>query len=144
MTRDEILNEWRSDGYIDPSHLDREALDVPRLHAKYLSHLSYERLVLKAVESEFRKLSLAKFEFLLHGDTVESKQRGWELPPQGRLLRTEVDRYLAADDDLNKLAYKVENQKQKVFILEDILRLIHGRNYLITNAIKFQIFQGGG
>ena len=144
MTRDEILDEWNRDGIIDPAHLDNESLNIPRLHAKYLRYLSDEKMLLRAFEGELKKLSLAKFEFLLHGDTVESKEAGWELPPQGRLMRTEIDRYLAADDDISKMTYRLENQKQKVYILEDILKVIHGRNYLITNAIKFQIFQGGG
>ena len=92
MTRDEILDEWNQDGIIDPAHLDKESLNIPRLHAKYLRYLSNEKMVLRAYETELKKISLAKFEFLLHGDTVESKELGWELPPQGRLMRTEVER----------------------------------------------------
>jgi len=143
MTRDDILNEWRTDAYIDPGHLDRESLDIPRLQCKYLRYLSDEKMLIRVYESELKKISLAKFEFLLHGDTAETKEMGWELPPQGRLMRTEIDRYLAADEDLIKLAYRLDNQKQKVYILEDILRMIHDRKFHINNAIKFQMFQHG-
>jgi hypothetical protein len=144
MTRDEILDEWTKDGIIDPAHLDTESLNIPRLHAKYIRFLSNEKMTLRAYEAELKKLSLEKYEWLLHGDTVESKKLGWELPPSGRIMRVEVDRYLSADEDINKLTFKLENQRQKVYILEDILKVIHGRNFLIKNAISFQIFQNGG
>ncbi len=144
MTRNEILDEWNQDGIIDPAHLDKESLNIPRLHAKYIRHLSNEKMILRTLETELKKLSLAKYEWLLHGDTVESKKLGWELPPSGRLMRVEVDRYLAADEDINKLTFRVENQKQKVYILEDILKVIHSRNFLIKAAIDFQKFQNGG
>ena len=143
MTRDEILDEWNQDGLIDPAHLDKESLNIPRLHAKYLRYLSNEKMALKVCDGELKKLSLLKSEFLLHGDTLESKKLGWELPPQGRVMRTEVERYLSADEDLLKLSLKLENQRQKVYILEDILKVIHSRNFLIKNAISFQIFQSG-
>lgn len=143
MTRNEILDEWNQDGIIDPAHLDKESLNIPRLHAKYIRHLSNEKMILRTLETELKKLSLAKYEWLLHGDTVESKKLGWELPPSGRLMRVEVDRYLAADEDINKLTFRVENQKQKVYILEDVMKCIHSRNFLIRAAIDFQRFQQG-
>ena len=123
--------------------LDKESLNIPRLHAKYIRHLSNEKMILRTLETELKKLSLAKYEWLLHGDTVESKKLGWELPPSGRLMRVEVDRYLAADEDINKLTFRVENQKQKVYILEDVMKCIHSRNSLIREAIDFQRFQQG-
>lgn len=143
MTRDEILDEWNQDGIIDPAHLDIESLNIPRLHAKYLRYLSDEKMLLRASQSEYKKLYLTKYVWITQGDTKETKEKGWELPPQGCIMKVEVDKFLDADEDLIKSRFKIFGQEEKVRILDDIMKSIHSRNFLIRAAIDFQRFQAG-
>jgi hypothetical protein len=48
---------------IDETCLDKESLNVPRLHNKYLNILHDEKLVLQKYRIEFRKLQKLKWEY---------------------------------------------------------------------------------
>jgi hypothetical protein len=144
MTRDEILGEWCMDSQLDHGHLDHDSLAVPKLHGKYWGYLSNEKMALRCMEADLKRLSFEKYEFYTQGETVASRDKGWELPPQGRVLRNEVERFLFADNDLLKFQLRVENQKQKVAVLEDIIKSLNNRHWVIRNAIEFQKFQAGG
>lgn len=144
MTREEILEGWRVDADIDPTHLGDAALDVPRLHSKWIRILAEERLVLRRQETDYKKLALMKYEFLLHGPTTETVAKGWELPPRGRLIKNEVDRYLDVDEELSAMQLRMSNQREKVAILEEIMRSINSRNWTIRNVLENRRIENGG
>ena len=50
MKIEDIIDKWRTDAKVDDTELDREALNVPFLHAKYLTILSEERLKLRSMK----------------------------------------------------------------------------------------------
>lgn len=143
MTREEILGNWDGDAQINAAKLADEALNVPRLHAKYWRFLSNEKIILRMLESDLKVLALEKYEFLTQGPTKETVAKGWVLPPRGCILKGDADRYLDADKDLINLSLKVANQKEKVAILDDIIKSLNARNWSIRNAITFQQFQAG-
>jgi hypothetical protein len=144
MTLDEILTLWNEDADIDQTKLDTESLSIPKIHGKYWKILNHERMLLRKYESDFKKLSLQKYEFFTQGPTKETNEKGWELPACGKVIKSDCDRYLEADSDLIDLSLKIGLQKEKVFILEDIIRSINNRNWIIRNAIEFLRWQAGG
>ena len=85
-----------------------------------------------------------KYEFLLHGPTTETVAKGWELPPRGRLIKNEVDRYLDVDEELSAMQLRMSNQREKVAILEEIMRSINSRNWTIRNALENRRIENGG
>lgn len=143
MTLDEIITLWNEDADIDQTKLDTESLLIPKLHGKYWKMLNHERLLLRKYESDMKKLLLQKYEFLTQGPTKETVEKGWELPPSGKVIKSDVDRYLDADSDMIDMSLKIGIQKEKVSILEDIIRSINNRNWIIRNAIEFLRYQSG-
>jgi Recombination, repair and ssDNA binding protein UvsY len=143
MTLNDIFVLWEKDSRINPMALNHEALNISQLHCSYYQLLSNERLCLKALELEHKALYLKKHEFLTQGPTKESEEKGWNLPPKGCVLKGEAALYLDADDILNEHLLLIFSVKEKVSILEDILKIIHSRGYLIKSAIDFVKFQAG-
>ena len=145
MKRDAILDEWEKDGAIDPTRIDIAAISVPKLQCKYMRILSSERMLLKQLEIEYKKLYLAKFEFYtIYRESSESKKLGWTFPQHGeKVLRVDADKYLAADEELSNLQMRIDNQREKVAILENILKSLYGRNQTIRNHIDYLRYKAG-
>ena len=143
MTLEEIFELWEKDSTINPSELGNAALDLAKLHHKYYSIFSRERLLLKKLEGEMKKLRLDKQEFYVDGPTEEQMSMGWKLPPKGRILKSDVSTYIDADDDIIKLNLKIAYQQEKINALESIIKTLHNRGFHIKSAIDFEKFKVG-
>lgn len=143
MTLEEVLDTWDNDSNIDKTNLGNNALEISRLHAKWLRILAYERLRLRQLETEVKRLRLDKHEFYTLGPTKETHERGWVPPPVGRILNKDLDTYMQADPDVIKLNLRVALQAEVVSSVETILREIQGRNWHIGRAIDWAKLQAG-
>lgn len=144
MTLNEIFEMWEKDSTTNPSELGNAALNLAKLHHKYYSVFSRERLILKKLESEMKTLKLEKQEFYIDGPTEDQIEKGWKLPPKGRILKSDVSNYIEADHDIIQLNLKIAYQQEKVGALESIIRMIRDRGFHIKSAIDFEKFKVGG
>lgn len=144
MKLDDIRNMWSLDAKIDGTELSAESLRIPSLHSKYYGIFTEERLRLRKYETDMKKLRLQKYEFFTQGPTKETHELGWELPPVGKVIKSEVSNYIDADDDIIQLTLKIGIQQEKVEMLESVIRGLNNRGYLIKNAIDFAKFKMGG
>lgn len=137
MKLDDLHAAWAADAELDFSRPDAEVRNVPRLHAKYWQLYTHERQRYLALKHDHDKLRLAKIDYFTgRMSDEELKEREW--PPQPlRIVRGEVEQYLAADADLSVLASKLDLQKTKLSFLEDVIKSIGQRNFLIKNYIDF-------
>lgn len=137
MTLDTVHAEWATDAQLDFSRPDAELRKIPILHSKYWQFYTQERMRYVSVKQEHDDLRHAKLQWLLgRMDDEERTRRAW--PPQGlRIVRPEAETFLAADADLMKLAGKLELQKIKLDLLEDIVKQINNRNYVLRNYIDY-------
>jgi len=128
---------------IDETCLDRESLNVPKLHNKYLNILHDEKLVLYKHKTEFRKLQKLKWEYY-NGklDEVTLKEKGWE-PFSLRILKQDAEMYMNADDDMIAADARLLFQQEKVNYLESIIKGLNGRQYHIRDAILWRKFVSG-
>ena len=143
MKVQEILDKWKIDSRVDASDLTAEAARIYQLHADYLDLWTNERLILKKLELQEKLLKLEKHEFLLQGPSPETKEKGWEYPVSGKVMRQDVDLYRDADKQYQDICSKIELQKAKVDTLEMILKAIGNRNFIINGMIKREVFMGG-
>lgn len=140
----EIIQEkWYKDSYIDESNLTSESLKTPRLHSEYYNIYINEKLVLIKLESDYKKLVFDKYEFYTNGPDEYSRDKGWTLPPKGRLLKAEVNHYIESDKDIIELSLKIGLQKEKVLFLQSIITVINNRGFSIRNSIEHLKFQNG-
>lgn len=143
MTLDQYQDQWSADADIDNAALDDAARNVPLLHAKWWKYFSAERLRFKMVEMQYKALYRQKWEWYLGKlDDAERLQLGWS-PQNLKILSTNVSIYLDGDTHLQ------EAQKRKIILeetlkfIEDVIKQINNRNFIISSAINFLKFKHG-
>lgn len=128
---------------IDETCLDKESLNIPKLHNKYLNILHEERLILHKYKLDHRKLLKIKWEYYTGKIDEETlKEKGWE-PFALRILKQDVELYMNADNDLIVAESKVTFQEEKVNYLEMIIKGLNNRQYHIRDAITWKKFVNG-
>ena len=143
MKIDKIFEEWDADTNFDKTELGDEALKVSKLHHKYFRILTQERITRRSLEAEMKVLRLEKFEFYTQGPSKESVERGWQMPPIGKVVKSEVNNYMEADRDIIDISLKIGIQSEKIDLLESIIKTILSRGYNIKAAIDWEKFKMG-
>jgi len=143
MSTEEISAIWAEDVKIDESNLGGEAKKIPQLHNKYYNMYYKEALKVKKLRYDYKELELAKREWL-DGSMAEEdlKDRGWK-PQQKKIIRQDLDKHLQADPDIIRLSLKIDYHTANADFLEDIVKTIHSRNFIINNMIAVLKFQHG-
>ena len=131
------------DMQIDDLNLDLESLKTPQLHGKYLNFLTDERLALAKHEAEASVVLRDKWEYYTGKMSEDQmRSRGWE-PFALKILRNDLDIYLNSDADITKSRQRVLFQKEKISLLEEIVRELNNRHWKIRNAIEWRRFVNG-
>ena len=143
MTLDALHAEWAADQALDFSAPDKILRQIPLLHGKWWQFYTHERQRFLALKQDYDTLKRQKFEWYLgRMDEEERKTLGWH-PQPVRIVRQEVDAYLNTDTDLLPLAGKVEVQELKLKFVEDCIKHINNRGYLIRSYIDYLRFSQG-
>jgi hypothetical protein len=143
MTLDEIRDELQRDMVLDEVALDLESLKIPQLHGKYMNILMDERLSLRKLEADYKILLKAKWEYYTGKMSQEElAERGWQ-PFVLKILRNDLDLYLDSDTDLIKVSQKVAYQREKISLLEEVIKELNTRHWKIRNAIEWRKFTNG-
>ena len=102
-----------------------------------------EALKVKKLRADYKELELLKREWL-DGTMAEENLRelGWR-PNQKRIIRQDMDKYLQADKDIINISLKIDYHSARANFLEDIVRTIHSRNFIIKSMIDILKFQHG-
>jgi hypothetical protein len=72
----------------------------------------------------------------------ELKRNGWR-PYQLKVLRNDLDKYIQADKDIIRLSLTVDFHTANANYLEDIIKTLHSRNFIIKSMIDVLKFQAG-
>ena len=143
MTLDDIRKEIEREVRLDETALDIESLKIPQLHSKYLNFLMDERLSLAKITSDYDTTLRIKWEYYTGKMSQEQlTAHGWE-PFALRVLRNDLDLYLNSDADISKARQRVVYQKEKISLLEEIVKELNNRHWKIRNAIDWRKFVNG-
>ena len=143
MKIEDILEQWKEDSEVDRTELGDEALKIPKLHHKYYQMYIAEKLALRSLDADMKKLKLDKYEFYTQGHTEETRALGWELPAKGMILKADIPMYMDADKETIKLSLKIGIQQEKIELLESIIKSLNNRGYNIKAAIEWIRFTNG-
>ena len=143
MNINDIHVEWNKDSIINELKLGSEAIRIVKLHSKYLEFYTKEKLLLLKYELEQRILRKEKFEFYLEGPTSFTQEKGWVLPPKGKIFRSDIQLYIDADADIINMNLKIGLQQEKVDLLEKIIKFINTMGFQIKAAIEFTKWTAG-
>ncbi|MGY8864169.1 MAG: recombination mediator protein UvsY [Methylophagaceae bacterium] len=143
MDTNDIATLWAADSSIDETNLVGESKNIPKLHSKYYNLFYREVLRVKKLKAEYKELERLKREYY-DGSMAEEdlKDNGWK-PFRLKVLRQDVDKYIQSDKDIIKLSLTIDYHTANSNYLEDIIRTIHSRNFIIKNMIDMLKFQSG-
>jgi hypothetical protein len=140
---DEISEMWAKDAPIDETNLVGESKKIPLLHSKYYNMYYKEVLRVKKLKHEYKELEHLKREYYDGSMDEETlSELGWK-PFQLKVLRGDMDKYIQADKDVIALSLKIDFHSANANYLEDIIKTIHSRNFVIKNMIDILKFQAG-
>jgi len=143
MTLENLHAAWSIEGDIDFSQPDLMLRQIPLLHHKWWQRYTDERLRYVALKQDHDKLKHQRFEWYTGRlDEDARKALGWEPQPL-RLVRGEVDNYLAADALLLPKAALLEAAELKLKFIEDVIKQVGQRSFLMKNWIDWQKFSQG-
>ena len=141
MKLEDIMNEAEKYLQIDETNLGREALDTPKVYGKLLRIRTSESMLLQRYKFQIKKMYQEKRDYYLgRADPSVYKEKPFDV----KILKSEVDTYLDADDDIGDLNLKIEVQAEKVYYLDNVLKQIANRGFMIKNAIDYQRMMNGG
>lgn len=143
MKLEDIMNMWSEDAGITRDKIVEDSINTSKLHAKYLKIYINERNILKARENDLKVLKKDKHEFYTMGPTPETQEKGWKLPPQGKIIKTEVAMYIDSDPDMIALTQKIEIQRAKVDFCSQVIDVLSRRSFTIKNIIDYEKFISG-
>ena len=125
---------------INDTELDLESLKTPQLHNKYMKHYTKFKLLLTRSEDELKTLKRDKWEYYTGKSNPEVyKEKPFDL----KIMRTDIDKYLESDIDIQRLSQKVSYLNTVVDFLDRTLRQITNRTFTIKNAIEWKRFTSG-
>ena len=147
MDLQSIVEQWQEDCTIDNNKLAEVSRDTPKLHAKYLQHLSLAKLQLKRSEAAQKVLLKDKWLYYngkMDRETIEAK--GWDYDPFNglKILKGEMEYYYDSDPDIQRSEEKIQYYKTVVEILTEIVDALKWRHQTIGNIIRWKQFEAGG
>ena len=140
MTYKEIHDLAQVELNIDRFALGEEATRTPNILMKFLDIYRTEKIILHKMNRKCDELKKDKWEYYAGKSSDEVYL---EKPFDIKVLRQDLDMYIAADPEFSELIYNIQTQKEKIFCLEKMLRGIEQREFSIKNAITMIRFDAG-
>lgn len=139
---DDVLKMWTDDSNIDRTEPGKALIDIPKLHSKYLNILSQHRLLVKDAEFKYNRMKKLKWEYYTGKlDDDDLKKYGWE--PFPYTLKSDLNTYLDADEDINKYKAKKLLHDEVVDVCTFILKELNSRTYQLRDFITWERFIQG-
>ena len=140
MTLEELQELTDKKLKINDTELDLEALKTPQLHNEYLKHYNKFKLMKTKASAELATIKLHKWEYYTgKADPMVYQQKPFNL----KILKQDVDKYIEADEDYQKIKQKVDYLETIVDFLDRTIRQIQNRGFLIKDAIEWRKFTSG-
>ena len=141
MKIQELLVEIEKDSIVDNHQLGQESTRIPALHSKYLTLRANEKLLLKQLNMQYAILHKERWTFYSGKSSPQAyKDENFDL----KVLRGDIDIYIDSDVKLQELKSKISVQETKVETIDDFLKALIQRHWMISNSIKWSQMLNGG
>mgnify|MGYP001228709751 FL=1 len=141
MNLQQIQEMWKTDSRLDDDLHDNDSLAIPQLHMKYMEFHNTFSLMKRERELEMKRLLKEKWLYY-KGKAPAAVYK--EMPFDLKLTaKDEISMFIEADEEVQKIQYKIDYIEQVLFFLDGVLRMINNRTYHIKNAIEWKRFQSG-
>jgi hypothetical protein len=143
MNFDELKEQVQEDLKIDSTELAIESVNTPQIHNKYLILLKKHKEALAEDERTIRVMR--KYKWLYYTGKLSKEELDrfkWE-PFDLNILKTDVDRFIDADDDVIRLERQITEKKELVSYLDGVVKIVGNRQWNIRSAIEWIKFSHG-
>lgn len=141
----EVIGMWQEDVKINETELSHESLKIPILHGKYLRLFSEERLKLRFLKIRQKQL-MQKLTEYYNGELNSSPEDLAEIkrePYAYTRSKGSVIVYVENDKEIIDLNIRISYQQELVEVLEEIIKAINNRGFVIKNSLDFIKFING-
>ena len=140
----ESLREMvKEDIFIDETDLNSESLKTPQLHNKYL--IMHENSKLELEKLSFQEKVMKRDKWLYYSGKMgddDLKRNNWD-PFEHVILKTDIPMFLDSDIEMQQIRAKISLQTSVVSYLEQVIKIITGRQWNIKSAIEWIKFKQG-
>lgn len=139
MDIEELMKMWKIDSIMDLSltEIKQEFSKIPLLHSKYLDILIRSRLLMKRSQDKYQKMKKIKWEYYTGKlDEDALKEYGWE--PFAMKLKSDINIYLDADDDLLKFKATIYMYEQMIDFCDKVLGELKARTFQLKDVIAWE------
>ena len=139
---EQILKYWETDSNMDQTEPSKELLRIPILHSKYLNILTKHKIASKKAHFDYLRMRKIKWEYFTGKMSQEElEEYGWE--PFQFALKSDINTYLEADNDLIKLLEKKVYHEEVISVLESIMGELKSRTFQLKDFISWEKFVNG-
>ena len=129
----QIMEEWREDADMGDD-LFEAARSIPILHSNWIDKYLRVQLLKKEKEYEYKRIYKQKYSYYMGRE---------EDAPDEKIMKTEVQIYIDADDEIIKLRAMVDLYDKLEGTVKEILNNINNRSFQIKNAIDWLRYSRG-
>ena len=143
MNIENLRSMVKKDIAINESDLNTESLRTPQLHNKYL--ILFEDSKLQLQKFQFQEKVLKRDKWLYYSGKLgddDLKRLNWE-PFDYTIFKSDLPMFLDSDLDLQKIRAKISLQVSISSYLEEVIKIITGRQWNIKSAIEWIKFTQG-
>ena len=133
----------KADIGIDETDLNSESLKTPQLHNKYL--VMHENSKLELEKLSFQEKVMKRDKWLYYSGKMgddDLKRNNWD-PFEHVILKTDIPMFLDSDIEMQQIRAKISLQTSVVSYLEQVIKIITGRQWNIKSAIEWIKFTQG-
>lgn len=141
MNLDDLQAMIEKDSVIELVNLSRHSIEIPIISAKYQNLLMDYLRIQKQIEFKMQKVRKELLEYY-KGYAEDSVYKS--KPLNRKPAASEVDTYIKADNDWQVIAAKFEYIAMKIRIVEEFVKQLNQRSFMIKNAIDYEKFKNGG
>jgi hypothetical protein len=143
MNLDNLKELITKDSIVDSTELGIESLKIPQLHSKYLTILADVKLLLAKQQNDLAILKLRKWKIYTGKVSKEELDEWKEEPSELTLLKSDVEQFVEADPKIIELKLKITVNEVKLRMVEEFIKSLNNRNFMIKSAIDWQKMMNG-
>jgi len=140
MNINELTEMCSKDAKIDITDLDGFSISIPELANKYHQLAYLEKNLLRYLRSEYKIIRLSRWKYYSgKADPKEYEDEPFDL----KVLKNDMDLFLDGDVQVLTIKNKMEEQEEKIKLIEDTAKVIQNASFNISNTIKWKKFLAG-
>jgi hypothetical protein len=144
FTLEQITNEWEDDAEVNQVSPENDLLYIPVLHSKYASQMVYQKSDLQKKRISYDELLRTKLDYY-NGrfDKKDYDDKEWAVFQHKLKGKDDLNAYLAADKDLNKIRNEMNECENVIEFCESVVKQLESRTFQIKGYLDWQKYKLG-